>query len=58
MMRSFDWLFYVIIGIPFVIALLAWLAPGALDRFVREWPWEARRARLEASNNSERPEGV
>ena len=41
--RNFDWIFFAIIGIPFLLALLALLKPGLIDSFVRDWPWERRR---------------
>jgi hypothetical protein len=49
--KTFDWIFFVIIGIPFILALVGLLAPGVLDRFVRDWPWETRRAGLDARHN-------
>ncbi len=47
--KTFDWIFFCIIGIPFILALLGLLMPGALERFVRPWPWETRRANADAN---------
>jgi hypothetical protein len=41
--KTFDWIFFAIIGIPFIIALVGLLLPNLLERFVRPWPWEERR---------------
>ena len=49
--KSFDWIFFAIIGIPFVLGLIGLLSPGLMDRFVREWPWEARRESWEADQH-------
>jgi hypothetical protein len=58
--KTFDWIFFVIIGLPFLIALVALLRPGMLDRYVRDWPWEIRRAELETrqSGTGERADGT
>jgi hypothetical protein len=40
--RSFDWIFFVIVGIPFLIALVGSFNLNLLERFVRDWPWERR----------------
>jgi hypothetical protein len=42
--KSFDWIFFVIVGIPLVLGLVALLRPNLLESFIREWPWEGRRA--------------
>ncbi len=41
--KTFDWIFFAIIGIPFVLGLIGLLAPNALESFIRDWPWETRR---------------
>ncbi len=53
--KTFDWIFFVIIGLPFLLAILALLRPGLLERFIREWPWEARRGKWDAPDNFESP---
>ena len=50
--------FVIIVVIPYLIALAAFLKPYWAQRFVLEWPWEARRASLNARHNFDRPEGV
>ena len=50
--------FVIIVVIPYLIALAALLKPYWAQRFVREWPWEARRANWNARHNFDRPEGV
>ncbi len=49
--KTFDWIFFVIIGIPFIIALLALVKPGLLEVFIRDWPWERRRQGLDAHDH-------
>jgi hypothetical protein len=53
--KTFDWIFFVIIGIPFIIALLALVKPGLLEVFIRDWPWERRRDGLDARDPYEQP---
>jgi hypothetical protein len=52
--KTFDWIFFAIIGLPFLIGLVALVRPNWLDNFVREWPWESRLASLDGRNTSER----
>jgi hypothetical protein len=40
--KSFDWIFFAIVGIPFIMGLASLFVPNMLDRFAREWPWESR----------------
>jgi carbohydrate-binding DOMON domain-containing protein len=41
--KSFDWIFFAIIGIPFVLGVVALLMPNLLEPLIREWPWDRRR---------------
>jgi carbohydrate-binding DOMON domain-containing protein len=43
--KTFDWIFFAIIGIPFIIALVGLLKPGLLEPLIREFPWEERNKR-------------
>ncbi|WP_419758114.1 hypothetical protein [Acidisoma sp.] len=43
--KSFDWIFFAIVGIPFVIALVGLLKPDILEPLIREFPWDERRKR-------------
>ena len=43
--KTFDWIFFAIVGIPFVIALVGLLKPDILEPLIREFPWEERRKR-------------
>lgn len=54
--HTFDWIFFIIIGIPFLLGLVALLKPGLLEPFIRDWPWETRRASWDAPHNLERPD--
>ncbi len=40
--------FVIIVVLPYLVALVAFVKPDFLQRFTREWPWEARRAEWEA----------
>jgi hypothetical protein len=35
--------FVIIVVVPYLIALVAFLKPKWLERFRQEWPWETRR---------------
>ena len=50
--KTFDWIFFAIVGIPFVLALVELFSPALSDRFMRERSGgvDARR-----SGSSERP---
>jgi hypothetical protein len=55
--KTFDWIFFAIIGIPFIIALTSLFWPNMLERFVSEWPWEKRRASWELQDRiAKRPD--
>ena len=41
--QGFDWIFFAIIGIPFIMGLVALLKPGLLEPLIRDWPWDRRR---------------
>ena len=41
--KTFDWIFFAIVGIPFLMALVSLLKPGLLEPLIRELPWEQRR---------------
>ncbi len=41
--RTFDWIFFAIVGIPFVIGLVGLLKPGLLEPLIRDFPWDQRR---------------
>ena len=41
--QSFDWIFFAIVGIPFLIALVGLLKPNLLEPLIREFPWDHRR---------------
>lgn len=58
--HSFDWIFFVIVGIPFILALVALLRPGVIEVFIRDWPWETRRKSWEAGESTigEEPRGT
>ena len=43
--KTFDWIFFAIVGIPFIIALVGLLKPGILEPLIREFPWEERHKR-------------
>jgi hypothetical protein len=36
--QGFDWIFFAIVGIPLVLALLELFAPGLSERLIRERP--------------------
>jgi hypothetical protein len=35
--------FVIIVVIPYLIAVVAFVKPDLLEQFTREWPWESRR---------------
>ncbi len=35
--------FVIIVVIPYLIAVVAFVKPDLLEPFTREWPWESRR---------------
>jgi hypothetical protein len=35
--------FVIIVVVPYLIVLVAFLKPYWLEQFIREWPWEERR---------------
>jgi hypothetical protein len=41
--KTFDWIFFAIVGIPFVVGLVALLKPGLLEPLIRDFPWDQRR---------------
>jgi hypothetical protein len=43
--RTFDWIFFAIVGIPFIIGLVGLFRPGLLEPLIREFPWEERTKR-------------
>ncbi len=47
--------FFLILGVPFVIALVSLLRPDLLDTFISDWPWERRRGDSQARDGVERP---
>ncbi len=52
--KTFDWIFFAIVGIPFLGALLSLFVPNLLEGFIRGWPWENRMAQSEVRHNPER----
>jgi hypothetical protein len=34
--RTFDWIFFVIVGIPFILGLVQVFKPDILERFIRD----------------------
>ena len=50
--KNFDWIFFVIIGLPFIIGLVGLIKPGLLELFVQAWPWEKRNARHDVMNDT------
>ena len=43
--------FVIIVVVPYLIVLVAFLKPYWLEQLVREWPWEARRVAGDVSQN-------
>jgi hypothetical protein len=35
--------FVIIVVVPYLIAVVAFVKPDLLQHFKREWPWESRR---------------
>ena len=35
--------FVIIVIVPYLVAVVAFVKPDFLERFTQEWPWEGRR---------------
>ena len=43
--KTFDWIFFAIVGIPFIMGIVALIKPGLLEPLIRDFPWDERRKR-------------